>query len=128
MFLAEQDLLPAHGETPCRIKETGRVCGKGTGDGEYNGQFAQGLHDAVQHGADGKVGEQDGGWAACVEGAAGGDEQTGTYGMSQVRQRLCRLDIFKTGSTLYRSSRQMLSFAGASPSTPWPGVGVPCGS
>lgn len=92
--MAEQDLLPAHGETPCRIQETGRVRRKGTGDGEYDGQLAQSLHHAVQHGADGKVGEQDGGWAACVEGAAGGDEQTGTYGMSQIRQRLRTL---KTG-------------------------------
>ena len=45
-------IVPAHGESPCRIDEAGRVRGEGAGDREDDRQFTKGMDGAVEHHTD----------------------------------------------------------------------------
>lgn len=73
-----QGVVPAHGETPCRVDEASRICGEGTGDGEQDGHLTQSVDGAVQHDADQTEGDQERSGASVGQGLAGADEQTGT--------------------------------------------------
>ena len=74
-----QSVVPAHGKSPCRVEEAGRVGREGAGDGESDGHLAERLHGGIQHEAYEGKGDDERGGATVHQGFAGANEEAGSY-------------------------------------------------
>ena len=68
-----KDIIPAHGETPGRIDEAGRVGIEASGDGEHDGELSQRIDDVEDHDTDDAEGDDQCSWTLpSVSTVAGG--------------------------------------------------------
>jgi len=53
-----QSVIPAHGEAPSRVEETGRVCRERTSDGEEDCHLTKSMNSTVKHDTNDAIGDE----------------------------------------------------------------------